>query len=42
MLLKNPEGGYLTNGKAKVGVIVIIVPGGSAILPSFVIQRSLF
>ena len=42
ILLRKPLGGYLTNGNDNVGTIDITVPGGRAILPSFVIQRTLF
>lgn len=39
---RNPFGGCLTNGIDIEGVIVIVVPGGSASLPSFVIHSILF
>lgn len=42
ILDKNPFGGCLTNGIDSDGVMVIVVPGGSANLPSFVIQSILF
>lgn len=42
ILEKNPSGGYRTNGNERDGVMTKVVPGGSASLPSEVIQRSLF
>lgn len=42
MLLRKPYGGCRTKGSAKVGVIVMMVPGGSAMRPSFVNQKTLF
>lgn len=39
---KNPSGGYRTNGKDKEGVIISVVPGGRANLPSEVTHKILF
>lgn len=37
-----PSGGYRTNGMAKVGAMMRLVPGGRANLPSSVTQMSRF
>lgn len=41
-LEKKPSGGYLTKGSDSEGDMIMVVPGGSASLPSDVIQRILF
>lgn len=42
MLEKKPSGGYRTKGNDSDGVIIRVVPGGKANLPSEVIQRNRF
>lgn len=42
ILDRKPLGGCLTKGIDNDGVIVIVVPGGKARRPSFVIHRILF